>query len=547
MKIFNRLKFGTVWMGCFLLVVVVSCSKTKIEPVEIYPDPPKALVKFLDGAPSPAIGAEGSIVTFNVNGLKDMLGKFKFFINQTEAEVVSADENTVKVKIPVNASSGGSAVLINNEYYFGPSFTVKGKVSVDPLFNSETYRSNGPIQGIFLRSDASSYMIYGSFTDYKDQASITNTISGVALLTRDGDYIAAASQLKMGKSGFNGPILSAIQLPSGKYLVAGSFTKLDTVSNIYNTTRLNVDGTVETMVVDVVNPDPVNNPNDGHAVVPAFNGGTFGSISKIFYNPATGYTTAIGNFNAHVSTFYERSTKNGPNLDLVEARQLIRMKENGAYDSSYNFDLTTNKSYAGGNGFIYDALQLPDGKLMLVGNFTSFSGTTTNYITSINEADGLPDPTFNNGGSGADGEITRITYNSTTEKILLTGNFKNYNGEPANGIVMINADGSRDASFNFRIVEGGIPNFAGQLKNGKIIVSGSFNKYDGIVRPGLLVLNADGSLASGYNNTGLFRGIINSFVETVTPGGIPGVILVGSFDRFDNKQVGNIIKLRIEN
>jgi hypothetical protein len=79
------------------------------------------------------------------------------------------------------------------------------------------------------------------------------------------------------------------------------------------------------------------------------------------------------------------------------------------------------------------------------------------------------------------------------------------------------------------------------------MVSGSFTKYNNIIRPGFLILNPDGSLAAGYNNMGLFRGTINGFVELPSSGGMPAVMLVGNFDRFDNKEVGNIVKFRIEN
>lgn len=538
--------------ACALLLILpmlfFACEKTKLEPVETYPDPPVPLVKFLDGSPSPAIGNEGSIVTFNVTGLKGKEGQFSFYINQTQAEVVEVSENTIKVKVPANASSGGSSVLINGEYYFGPNFNVRGKISIDPLFNPDAFRANGAIQGIIKRTDGTSYLIYGNFSDYKNQASATNKITGIALLNADGDYLPVASQLKMGNFGFNGTISSMTQLPDGKYLVSGNFSRFDTVGNINNITRLNSDGTLEVMVADVINPDPVTNPNGGQAIVPAFNGGIRGgSGTKTFYNTNNGKITAVGNFFSHVSTFYERSTKEGPFLDLVESRQLLRMHSNGAFDSAFNFNTATNKSFDGANGAILDAVQLADGKIIAVGNFTTFNGATVNNIVRISEVNGLIDPSFNAAGSGADGRINRITLNKSTGKILLVGSFKHYNGQPANGVVMINPNGQVDPAFSFRSIEGGIPNFAGQLSNGKLLVTGSFTKYDGIVRPGMLVLNPNGSLAAGYNNLGLFRGVVNDFVELTSAGGIPAVMMVGNFDRFDNREVGNIVKFRIEN
>lgn len=535
-------KYGL--LRTLLVLMLFSCNKSKFEPVEHYPDPPPTLVKFLEQAPNPSIGTEGSEVVFSVNGLDGKEGHFQFFINQTEAEVLAVGKDFVKVKVPANASTGGAAVLIDGEYYFGPTFTVRGKIKIDPLFKTDAYQSNDAIGGI-VKATGNNYLIYGSFTDYNNKKTSDKAITGLALIDQNGAF--SGSSLILGKEGLNGPVNTVLyNSASSKFLIGGSFTNYDTVNNINNIVRLNTDGSLETMEVDVINPDPVNMPDANKATVPSFNGGVLGSVSKLFYD-ADGRVIAVGNFVGHISTFYERSTVKGPYLDRVQANQLIRMNADGSFDSTFNFDKSSNKSYAGGNGFIYDATQLANGQVIIVGNFTSFSGKTVNYITGIDMSTGLPDDNFNLGGDGADGAIQRITYNENTGKILLTGSFKHYNGQEVNGVVMINEDGSIDPGFKFKNIEGGFPNYAGQLNSGKIIVSGSFTKYDGIVRPGMLILNPDGSLAAGYNNIGLFRGQIGGMIETPASAGLPTVILVGKFDRFDNQQVGNIVKFRIEN
>lgn len=543
-------------ISCFLVAVLLgSCSKQKVEPVDIYPDPPAVLVKFLEGGPYPAIGSEGSVVKFNVTGLKGKEGQFKFFVHLTEAEIISVEENAITVKVPLGASTGAANVLINGQYYFGPTFTIKGKLSIDASFNTDAYVSNGEINGIFLRSDNTSYFLYGRFSNYQNSATAANPITGMAIVDLNCAYKAVADQMKVGKTGVSGSLTSVIQEPGGQYLLAGSFGSYDTTSNINNITRLTSAGVLETQVVDLINPDPVNFPNDGQATVPSLNGGTTGGITRMFLNSSTGDITLVGNFSSHVSTFYERSTKTGPFVDIVKVRQLIRMKSTGAFDSSFNFNYATKEGYEGGNGFIYDAAQLNDGKIIVVGNFTTYNGTTTNYITRINPTNGLVDATFNPGGVGADGPINKVRYNATTNKLLLVGDFKKYNGQDANGVVMINPDGSADTNFRFGKATGGIPTFAAQLNNGKIIVAGSFSHYNynyittpdkSIVRPGFMVLESNGALALGYNNTGLFRGTINDLVQIVI-NGTPGVILVGDFDRFDGKTVADIVKLRMEN
>lgn len=541
-KTHSERKQHKLWLLLVLPALFLSCHKMKVEPVEVYPEPPSALVKFLDGNPNPAIGAEGSEVVFKVEGLNGKIGQFEFFINQIKAEVLSVTENTVTVKVPVNASTGGSSILINEEYYFGPTFRVRGKVSIDPTFNTDTYRSNGPIFEMTSWDD-SHYLISGRFTDYQKQATQTVKVPGMALITKtDLGFKGAGaitSQFNVGKDGIGGGIITTvIPVEDNKYLIAGAFNKYDTISNINNITRINSNGTVDSMKVEVVGIPPLDK-----AVVPSFNGGVLGNAGNVFYNDDTKEVTLIGNFFGHVSTFYERSSVDGPFLDFVTAKSLLRMKGDGSYDSSFNYNRATNESYAGPNGSIYDAVQLDNGNIIAAGNFTSFHGLTANYIVRINGTDGSVDQTFT---ASADGPINRIIQNEVTGNIMVSGNFKNFNGQPANGVVMINSDGMLNAGFKFAEIDG-VANFAGQLDNGKIIVSGTFNKYGDIVRVGMAILNLDGTLAVGYNNTGLFRGQINNFVETISSTGVPAVILFGSFDRFDNKEVGNIVKFRMEN
>lgn len=533
--------------GCLLICLLFfACDKTKIEAVETYPDPPTAKVKFLEGNPSPAQGTEGSLVTFNVKGLLGKEGKFEFFINQTKAEVVDIKETTVTVKVPANASTGGSSVLIDGEYYFGPTFTVRGKISIDPTFNTDLYRTNGPIFSMTATGDF--YIATGGFSNYQDKATPSIIIPGIVKLNKSSlEYAtpsnANASQLKVGKEGINGPVTSFVDLGNGKYLIGGQFTKYDTVKSVSGITRINADGSVDSMLVDIVGEPPLDK-----ATVPAFNGGVSGQVQKVLYDAATGKSVVAGNFAFYTSIFYERSTIDGLYQDFINTRQLVRMNSDGSFDSSFNYDKALKKGYAGGNGFIYDAIMLPNGSVIVVGDFTSFHGVPAHGIVRIRPEDGLVDQTFQAGnGAGVDGFINRIVRNPTTGKIMLTGHFSSFNGQPANGVVMINDDGIPEPTFTLQALEGGIANFAGQLKNGKIIVTGTFNKYGNIVRPGIAILNPDGSLAPGYNNLGLFRGQVYDFIETSTASGIPGVILYGSFDRFDNKQVGNLVKFRMEN
>ncbi|WP_315823575.1 DUF5008 domain-containing protein [Paraflavitalea speifideaquila] len=102
--------------------------------MQLYPDGPKAPIKFLDGLPAPSQGRAGTIVTFKVMGLKGKESKFKFLIGQLETEVITVGDSTISVRIPADAITGGAAVEFDNQYFFGPEFRVRGNLIIDPSF-----------------------------------------------------------------------------------------------------------------------------------------------------------------------------------------------------------------------------------------------------------------------------------------------------------------------------------------------------------------------------------------------------------------------------
>lgn len=217
------------------------------------------------------------------------------------------------------------------------------------------------------------------------------------------------------------------------------------------------------------------------------------------------------------------------------------MKPDGTMDSTYRFFSEPKSS----NGSIADAIQLNDGSLVVVGDFTTFDGKTVNRIAKINP-NGILDASFDT-GTGANESISSITYNAATGHILVAGRFTQFNGQPLGGVALLNANGAIVNGFTFPQVGGGIVNFAGQMNNGKILVAGNFNRYRNVLRQGFMVINADGTLAAGYNNTGLFVGTVYDMLEVTSDAGFPAAILVGDISRFNNDVARNIIKVELQN
>lgn len=536
-------RLGLIKLALLLFVGIgSSCSKQEVFQEDPYKGGKEALgVKFLDADPDPSAGSPGDEVTFKVRGVLKFKDNLEFLVNETKADVINVTDSSVTVKIPQNSSTGGTTLLLEGQSFFGPKFTVQGKVSIDPGFKAVN-GTDGPIYD--LVASGGGYILVGGFRNFENQAPST-PINGIVSIANDGSYRTA-----LFRGGADGSIQNINRLSSGKYMISGAFNSFNRTTGTYGVTRLNGDGSLDSMAVELINPKP-NNPSLSFDTVATFNGGVltginsgnfFGGIAKSFVRSEK--TVLLGSFDYYVKFFYPRSTKDAKKLDITKMSQIAQLKENGDLDSTFNFNPVTKQSYAGPNGPIFDAYMQGDGKIVAVGSFSTYNGTAAKNIVRIN-IDGSIDPTFS-AGTGTDGAIFTINYNATTDRVLLSGSFKNYNGKASNGVVMLNSNGTVDESFKFGQLVGGVPNFAAQLNNGKVIISGDFSQYSGVVRQGFMILSQDGTLAPGCNNTGAFQGRITRMIQTTSTVGYPAVLLVGDFTKFDNKRVGNIVRVEIK-
>lgn len=141
--------------------------------------------------------------------------------------------------------------------------------------------------------------------------------------------------------------------------------------------------------------------------------------------------------------------------------------------------------------YVYAVAIQTDGKIVIGGDFTDFNGVNVNRIARLN-SDGSLDTTFNV-GTGVNQTVRTIALQSDG-KILVGGAFSTYNGVSAYGAVRLNSDGSRDTSFV--AASSGI-NSTSKLavqSDGKILHAGiDSNLYYKIVR-----LNSDGSLDNSF-------------------------------------------------
>lgn len=538
-----RIVTSILLISCFA-IIGQSCKKKEVleDPYSGGAAPLGIKINRVD-IPVPANGGPGTEVSILVSGLKPFEKTVKFMFNGVEAEILKVTETDIKVKVPADASSGLTSLLVDDQLVFGPQFIVDGQIAVDPSFLA-VKGANGEVKQAYPLIDGRQ-LIVGSFTNYDDKGSIS-PLNRIVMTGADGSLDRA---FRTGK-GANGRLSRVIEL-GNKYVIAGGFSGYwQRTNNISNITNLNLNGTVDTMGIHTFRrPDQT----DTIKYFPRFNGGTEGYIEKIY--SVEGKIIATGNFRYYVRRQYDKPNllleKDTVILDSTEVRQIIRMNPDGSLDKSYRFDNALHTGLPGANGNV-NSFMHSDGtnanKLVIFGTFSTFDGKIAPNIVRLNP-DGTIDPTFNPGtgtGIGARNGISSLTYNAALHKYVITGTFTSYNGHSSAGIALINLDGSADKNFTAKPMIGGYPGFAKQLSaDGLIVVSGGFNSYNGIARSRFMILLPNGELASGYNTTGVFSGSINDAMEGQNDIGVRTLLLLGQFNRFDGKEVYNIIRITI--
>lgn len=142
-----------------------------------------------------------------------------------------------------------------------------------------------------------------------------------------------------------------------------------------------------------------------------------------------------------------------------------------------------------------------DGRAVIGGNISASSGefAGAGNIARL-ENDGSVDPLFNEGGSSFDGQVRALLV-LPSDRIIAAGSFTAYNGVSVPGLVRLQPDGALDSAFNTALGSG--PNdpvlSLAVEADGRILVGGEFSNFDGTAVEGLVRLNSNGSAAAALN------------------------------------------------
>lgn len=327
--------------------------------------------------------------------------------------------------------------------------------------------SVGNVRSIFIQNDKK--ILVGG-------AQITRLLSNGSL---DNSFTTGA---------VNDTVYKVIQHASGKIYVFGNFTTYNTLS-MNRIVRLYSDGVVDTSLAIGTGPnsgvlDAHVYPDESFII-----GGSFVSynsinanrILKILANGTIDPSFIIGTgFNNSITSLTVQEDGKIFVTGLIFSQyngtpraRIARLHSNGTLDAS----LPIESISSGPNNLVQSHLVLENGKYLISGSFTKFGSAVVPRIARIN-VDGTLDASFTPATGPNGGNIFKFL-ELPNHKLIIVGNFTSYDNITRNRIARLNENGSIDEEFD---PCSGADNSIYDVKltyDGRILIGGIFTSYNG--------------------------------------------------------------------
>ena len=450
----------------------------------------------------------------------------------------------------IAVQSDGS-ILLGGKFNGIASNPLRGRIArlnpdgtIDTLFSNGGSRANGTVYKIIVEPD-NKILVGGAFSGFNG--------AGTGKLVRLTASGIPDTSLNTG-AGPSGDIRNIILQPDGKILICGTFQRfMNTEAD--GMARLNSDGTLA-MAFDIPSIPGVVPMMFGFALQPdgkivsSYNDANYHALSKIIrMNPNGTVDPTFSEGILERFSVRDIATQTDGKLliggdfvtynDQTKVR-LFRTASDGTLDPAFNPKISTP-------GTVYAVRQQTDGKILIGGDFEFVNGVRRTAAARLN-IDGSLDSTFDLGrtidgdvyslliepsgtiimggsyvgnGTFTGGNLHRInpdgSFNTSLGsdetptssifsidrqldgKIVVAGFIFNQSYSARVPASRFNVDGTLDSSF-LRI---SLPNGVGRAvlvePDGKIVVGGSFFSQGTFNRSGILRLNPDGSLDSGFS------------------------------------------------
>ncbi len=293
-------------------------------------------------------------------------------------------------------------------------------------------------------------------------------------------------------SGFNGPVTCTAVQPDGKIIVSGGFSTYNGTARNF-IARLNADGSLDTSF------DPGSGANDAVNTISVQGDGDI---------IIAGYFTS-----------YNGTARN----------RIARLNSDGSLDTAFN-------PGSGPGNIVQCSVIQPNGRILIGGYFTTYNGTARGHIARL-FADGSLDASFNP-GTGANEAVYCLALQSDG-RIILGGNFTSYNGTSQNYLARLNSNGTLDVSFMPGTGPNNLVYSTTVQPDGRILIGGAFSSYNGTTRFYLARLYAGGGL-----DESLTSGVqLNTKVDQVLVRPDGRIVICGTFTSYTGVQRNRIAGL----
>lgn len=251
-------------------------------------------------------------------------------------------------------------------------------------------------------------------------------------------------------TGPNGALVAMAVQPDNKVLIGGFFTTVGGVSR-NRIARLIENGSLDTgFVVGASNKvSAIALQPDGRIIVGGeftnFNGTAINRIVRLHPNGSIDSSFNVGvGADAAVQAIVVQPDKKillggvFSKFNNTTRAYIARVDENGALDSGFT-------PGTGPGGWLNSIALQADGKIVVGGIFDNFSGSPRGRVARLN-ANGTLDSTFTTGATGANNWINSVAV-QPDGKVIIGGIFTAYTGTNANYLARLNTNGSLDTSF----------------------------------------------------------------------------------------------------
>jgi len=387
---------------------------------------------------------------------------------------------TIGTPQTINTYVGGifSEYTLNPELKCNAFISLKSTAYPDSSFNpnGSYFTGNTPdsVNSIAVQSDEK-ILVGGSFIRYTTNNQ-TYQVSNLVRLNTDGSL---DSPYTGASSSFNGDINTVAIDYLGRAVVGGGFKDYNG-NRYYRMARFSSDTTLDTTFpdpdfdgdVNVIVPTPYHTIEVGTGYTYLvgglfsglmaeldYNGGIVGgqvfnsvlvglSVNAIALNTIALHDSEILNsqYIVYVGGNFSASTDGGRFNNMIALDSSGRILGN-------DFNINISGGTRGFNGPVYAIVVDGNGKILVGGNFTQYNGNSINYMVRL-LIDGRIDESFS-AGTGFNGPVYSIELDCCG-KVLVGGAFTIYNSVVSRRIIRLLPNGNVDSTF--AIGDGGFNN-----------------------------------------------------------------------------------------